>query len=175
MRPRIDRNHPLYGLFANLVDQALVEETPRLASAPVHAYLSRLLADFAFTDNLFALKDERGRPIQSVLEMAAEGDVRTKADSFEREREVNKHIGDYILFWSGLNPDFLRRLKLDGGKDLVCDYTGQGKLSYYIVSTFDYPPHAQEAPTFRSLSEGFEGFAVVLARVGRDLPLRPAA
>jgi hypothetical protein len=106
--------------------------------------------------------------------MLAEGDVRLNADSFEREREVHKHIGDYILFWSGLNPHYLQRLKLDDGRELVCDYTRQGKQSYFVVSTFDYRPFDSEAPTFRKLSDGFEGLSAALRRVSRERPFNAA-
>jgi hypothetical protein len=83
---------------------------------------------------------------------------------------VHKHIGDYILFWTGVNPDFLRRLRLDDGRDLVCDYTVQGRASYHVVSTFDHPPYTSEAPTFRKLSDGFDAFAAALGQVRRHLP-----
>jgi hypothetical protein len=161
----------LYRLFNEYVHEAMVRELhdPRLDD--VEAYLTGLLVEFSKTERLFALKDPEGRPVTSVFEMLAEGDVLLNAPSFEREREVHKHIGDYILFWSGLNPDYLGRLRLYGGRELVCDYTVQGKRSYHVVSTFDYSPYDREAVTFRKLSDLFEAAAAVLAHVGRRLPI----
>lgn len=174
MKPRISKEHPLYALFSNLIHEALVQEAPRLASRRVHEYLSSLLLDFTHTDSVFALKDANGHPIRSVIEMTAEGDIRLNADSFERERQVHKFIGDYILFWSGMFPDYLSRLKLGTGQDLRCDYATQGKHSYWVVSTFDYDPFTEESHVFRSLSNGFEGYSEVLKRVAHDLPFRAA-
>lgn len=171
MKQRIDANHPLVLTFGGLVHDAVAERVDAETAREVEGYLTGLLIDFMHTDRVFALQSRDGRPIRSVFEMMAEGDVRLNADSFERERQVHKHIGDYILFWSGIYPEFLRRLKLDSGHDLICDYTRQGKASYYVVSTFDYEPYTQEATTFRKLSEGFEEFSVALTRVRRELPL----
>jgi hypothetical protein len=164
----VDPGHPLYGLFSDLVGESLAER--RLpAESHVDAYLVDLLVRFLHSDAIFAVRRE-GRPIQSVIEMTAEADVRLNAASFEREREVHRHIGDYILFFSGLYPDFLRRLRVSEGADLVCDYSSQGRQSYYIVSTFDYPPFGEEAPTFRLLSDGFEDYSIALADVAENLP-----
>ena len=44
----------------------------------------------------------RGRRVWQVAERLVEGDVLLNATSFEREREVHKHIGDFTLFWTGL-------------------------------------------------------------------------
>jgi hypothetical protein len=167
MKP-VSPQHPLYGLFAELVAGAL-ERRKLPTDEGVDQYLTRLLVRFIHSDEVFAVK-RGGRPVESVIEMAAEGDVRFNADSFERERQVHRHIGDYILFWSGVYPDFLRRLRFDTGLDLVCDYSSQGRESYWIVSTFDYPPYEGEAPRFRLLSEGFEGYSLALADVADSLP-----
>ncbi|MBS1723536.1 MAG: hypothetical protein JSS66_11350 [Armatimonadetes bacterium] len=164
----------LLHLFREQVHLAVSKAAPARSSDDIEDYLSFLLYSFVRTDSVFAIRGADGRRLTSVFEMLAEGDVRLNADSFERERSVHKHIGDYILFWSGVNPDFLRRLKLDDGRDLVCDYTRQGKDSYLLVSTFDYVPYATEAPMFRKLSEGFESLAMALQVVAHQLPFRVA-
>ncbi len=99
--------------------------------------------------------------------MLAEGDVRLRADSFDREREVHKHIGDFILFWSGLYPNHLTKLKIVTQANLTCDYTRQGQRSYHLVSTFNHDPYTAEAPIFNTLSERFEDLAFVLGQVSR--------
>jgi hypothetical protein len=68
----------------------------------------------------------------------------------------------------------LKRIRLDDGRDLVCDYTRQGQRSYHVVSTFDYSPYDAEAPTFRRLSEDFEGVTMALGRLRPYLPFRAA-
>jgi hypothetical protein len=167
MKP-VDPGHPLYGLFTELVGESLAER--HLPADPgVDAYLVDLLVRFLHSDQVFAVQRE-GRPVLSVIELTAEADVRLNAASFERERQVHRHIGDTILFWGSLYPDFLRRLKLGEGFDVVCDYSSQGRESYYIVSTFDYPPFGEEAPTFKRLSEGFADYSIALSDVAESLP-----
>lgn len=166
MKP-VDPGHPLHGLFADLVGEALTDR--RLPTDDLaHAYLVDLLIRFSHSDELFAIR-RGGKAVESVIEMTAEADVRLNADSFEREREVHRHIGDTILFWGSIYPDYLRRFKL-GGLELVCDYSQRGQESYYIVSTFNYPPFGEEAPTFLRLSEGFEDYSGALSSVAESLP-----
>ena len=164
MKP-VSRDHKLYRLFTEMVGDSL---SNRGAACPeVESYLTDLLVRFIHTDCVYAIKRE-GKPLRSVIEMVAEGDVRLNADSFEREREVHRHIGDYIMFWSGVHPDYLSRMRL-AGLDLRCDYTEQGMQSYHLVSTFEHPPFGEEAPTFRRLSEGFAEYASALAQVASKL------
>ena len=162
-------------MFREMVQEAIAAELPGRAQEDVEDYVTKLLVQFVKTDQVFLIRDPFGKPLTSVYEMLGEADVLINADSFERERAVHKHIGDYILFWTGVNPDFLRRMKLDDGRDLVCDYTRQGKTSYEVVSTFDYSPYEREAPVFRKLSEGFEGLSYALGHLRRHLPFHAAS
>ncbi len=160
-------NLSLDGWFQELVRDSVQATMGTIADEPTVGYISQILADFVHTDRIFRLRDPLGRRIDSVTEMVAEGDIRTHANSFEREREVHKHVGDFILFWSGVYPEFLRQLRLGKSLDLICDYTRQAKESYYLVSTFDYPPYDAQAPVFLKLSQEFEGYSASL-RVLRD-------
>jgi hypothetical protein len=65
-----------------------------------------------------------------------------------------------------LFPEFLERT---GGTGNLEDAVRQGKVSYYIVSSFDYVPYDAEAPTFRKLSEAFELCREGLLLVRRQL------
>lgn len=167
MKP-VDRDHPLYGHFAQLVEDALARRRAP-SSESVHAYLTDLLLRFLHSDDVFAVRRE-GRPIESVIEMTAEADVLLNADSFAQERRIHRHIGDTILFWGALYPDYLNRVRFGEGLEVVCDYTDQGRTSYLIVSTFDFPPYGEEAPTFRQLSEGFVDYSLALSDVGGSMP-----
>lgn len=170
MKPNRDR-HPLYELFQEHVALSLDRTDGLLREPDVEAYMTDLLLTFLHTDRIFPIRDKNGRRLVSVAEMVAEGDVRINADSFEREREVHKHIGDFILFWSGVYPEFLRQLRLRFGQDLICDYVRQGRESYHLVSTFDHAPYDREANTFRKLSVRFEEYSYVLRLVRDTLPL----
>lgn len=155
----------LYGMFHRLVEDSVSEHVSAEGQEPIKAYLASLLVEFLHTDRIFALRDGAGHRLASVMEMLAEGDIRANAASFERERQVHKHIGDFLLFWSGVFPEFLRHLKLRAGHDLLCDYNQQGKQSYRVVSLFDHEPYREEAPLFRQLSQEFEAYAFCLRSV----------
>lgn len=168
-----DRHHPLYELFDELVRRALDRELSAGSDDEIADYLTLLLLNFAHTDRVFAITDREGRRVRSVSEMLEEGDVLLNADSFEREREVHKHIGDFILFWMGVYPEFLKHLRAEFFPDRGCDYARQGSESYHVVSTFDHKPYDHEAPKFRRLSERFDAYAACLHTI-RDVLPRPA-
>jgi hypothetical protein len=108
--------------------------------------------------------------LEEVGEMLIESHPLLEARSFDREREVRKHIGDYTLFLAGLFPEYVaslrrRGLRLDG----LIDYLTVGKESYGIVSSFDLFEYRSEASLFRQLSEEFEVCVYGLNLVKRDL------
>jgi hypothetical protein len=140
-------------------------------SADIERYLTHLLLNFLHTDELYSLTTENGERITSIYEMLARADVRLGANSFEEERAVHKHVADFILFWRGINPDYLGQRLPRQPFTLSCDYSDQAKRSYYVVSTFDYGEYRYEAPVFRRLSEDFEAWASALGEVRRQLPM----
>jgi hypothetical protein len=159
--------HPLNDWFREVVAGAVRDHVDSHGQDDVEQYLSDLLVSFLHTDSIFALRDKQGNRLVAISDMIPEGDVLANADSFERERQVHRHIGDFILFWSGMYPQFLKQLKFEFNRDLICDYDRQARESYHLVSTFDRAPFDSEAPVFRKLSEGFEDYAFCL-RVVRD-------
>jgi hypothetical protein len=140
------------------VHHALNDEMKLQGGHDVEAYLARLLEEFVHFDRLFGIRDAAGRRVESVAEMVMEGDIRLNAESFERERAVHRHIGDFLLFWNGVFPEFLSQLRLHNGKDVMLDPVRQGQMSYYVASTFDYDPYTEEAAIFRKLSDRFEEY-----------------
>ncbi|MFN8219328.1 MAG: hypothetical protein U0S12_04250 [Fimbriimonadales bacterium] len=166
----IDREHPIRDFFCEAVHVAISDKLGLKDVDDVENYLAELLVAFTHDDRVFAIRDGSGRTVRSVAEMIAEGDIRLRADSFRREREVHKHIGDFILFWSGVYPEFLERFRRADGLDSLIDYQEQGRESYFIVSTFDHGEFAPEAPTFRKLSSEFEAFRIGLNIVRTNLP-----
>lgn len=164
----ISPGHPLARMFREKVAEQTARHLGTFGYDDVEAYLAELLVEFVRMDSVFSVRDQDGRPLRSVIEMVAEADVRLNATSFDREREVHKHIGDFILFWTGVAPDFLTKHRATVGSDLVCDYSRQGQESYFVVSTFDHPPYDGESQTFAKLSREFDGLAFVLGQVGRS-------
>lgn len=160
----MDQDHSIRSFFYDRLHDSLSQRLGLRGVEGVESYLTDLLVTFMHDDRVFGLRDIDGKPIADVTSMIAEGDIRLNADSFEREREVHKHIGDFILFWSGLYPEHVER------RASLLNYERQGKESYFIVSTFEYGPHAAEAPLFRRLSEDFEAFRLGLHYVRSSLP-----
>lgn len=158
----MDDRNSLQSFFGEALHEAISKQLGLTGVDDVELYLAQMLSRFIHDDRVFAIKDQAGRPVRSIAEMLAEGDVRLRAESFERERTVHQHIGDFILFWSGLYPEFLTRFRREDSLDCLVDYTLQAQESYHIVSTFDYGPYAAEAPVFRRLSEEFEAFRIGL-------------
>lgn len=105
----ISGDHPLRLYFLEALHEALAAEVGLNPPAEVEGYLSSMLLKFLNFDGIFAIRNAQGMPVHSVVEMLAEGDIRQNADSFERERQVHQHIGDFLLFWSGFFQSFSRR------------------------------------------------------------------
>src|SRR5689334_10398277 len=111
----ISDSHPIRRYFAVEIHRALLEVG--LCEQDVEAYLSHMMVQFMHHDKIFAIRDAAGHRLEAVVDMLAEGDIRVNANSFDRERQVHKHIGDFLLFWSGLFPEFLMQLKKPTHKD----------------------------------------------------------
>lgn len=155
MKDERDDLNPLSEYFREAIHDSMSRRLGVPESEDLELYLAELLTRFIHEERIFALRDAQGKRVRSVPEMLAEGDVRLNADSFEREREVHRHVGDFLLFWSGLFPEFLESVGASVEDGLI-GAVRQGSESYYIVSSFDYAPFDREAPVFRRLSEEFE-------------------
>jgi hypothetical protein len=153
----VPENHALREFFQVLVDKHY-SENAGLRDAEVSSYVANLLADFCETDAMFKVRNASGRPLTDVGEMLLEADpVYGPAASFDRERQVRKHIGDYTLFCTGMFPESinhhrLRRHRLEN----MVDFVKAGKESYFIVSKFEIFEYAKVAPLFARLSREFE-------------------
>jgi hypothetical protein len=158
-------NHPLRRVLAGLTEHAFLDELG-IGDPPLVDYLSTLLSRFIHTDEIYRLHDVQGRRLEEVAEMMLE------AEEFPPEgrtrREIYRHIGDYTLFWTGVYPEALRKLRNVDHKDHFIDYCEQGKRSYYIASTFEDEPYSEEAPVLRRISDEFELCAYGLSQVRRE-------
>jgi hypothetical protein len=168
--PFISDDHPLRHFFTDIVRRRF-ETDVSLWDKSVATYVSGLLVNFTHVDNLYQIRDARGRRLEDVGEMLLESNPLLDASSFDREREVRKHVGDYVLFMTGLFPESLgsrqrfRQLRLD----VFVDYIKAGKESYTIVSAFDQFEYRDESPLFRRLADNFELCVYGLSLVKKDL------
>ena len=162
--------HSLRQFFENLVWRHFTEDV-RLEEPSITQYVSDLLSSFAHIKNLYQIRNAYGKQLDDVGEMLVESNPMLEATSFDRERAVRKHVGDYTLFMTGLFPESVVKSNQANRRrlDAYIDFVQAGKESYAIVSSFDQFEYRGEAPLFRRLSENFELCVVGLNLVKQDL------
>jgi hypothetical protein len=168
--------HPLEPFFHQAVRNSY-EGKLGLNDPDVTGYVARLLCEFSESDKLYKLRDEMGRPVAELRRMFEAADpVNGTAPSFDAERSVRKHIGDYALFVAGMFPEAVeswrRRRRNHPSLEELID---AGKESYFIVSQFNLFEYEQEAPLFARLADRFErcifGLTIVRDELGKRKPL----
>jgi hypothetical protein len=108
----IPDGHPLQQLFLELVRFHFSEDVG-VRDRDISDYVANMLTEFCECENLYKIRDTAGRPLNDVGEMLLQADpVYGPAPSFDRERQVRKHIGDYTLFFTGMLPESINRLRL---------------------------------------------------------------
>jgi hypothetical protein len=172
---QVSPNHPLRRLFSELLYKHLIQ-VARLDDREISEYVGDLLVNFTHVDNLYRLRNSKGRRLEGVAEMLIASNPLLEGRSFEYEREVRKHIGDYTLFLAGLFPEYVARLNRKPFRlDSLIDYLKAGKESYRVVAAFDQFEYREVAPLFRKLSEKFELCVYGLNLIKEDLARQQAA
>jgi hypothetical protein len=164
-------DHPLRRLFSGLTEHTFIM-TLGVADPPLIDYLSDLLSRFVSMQAIYRLRDTAGHRLEEVAEMMIHAE--TMPQEGVTRRSIHRHIGDFTLFWTGVYPEALKKLRSALCKDSFIDYCEQGKRSYYIASTFAEEPYRDEAAVLRRLSEGFEMVAYGLNQVRREWERGPA-
>ena len=169
--------HPLDPFFQQAVRNSY-EGKLGLNDPDVTAYVAHLLCEFSESDKLYKVRDQVGRPIEELTEMMEAADpVHGSAPSFDAERALRKHIGDYALFVAGMYPEAMgSKRRMRRHQPSLGELIRAGKESYYIVSQFNLFEYEQEAPLFARLSDGFErcilGLTLVREEIGPRKPLQ---
>src|SRR3954471_4009270 len=169
----IPESHPLQQLFLEVVNQNFAHGVG-LRDGDISSYIANMLTEFCETETLYKVRNVNGRPLDDVGEMLLESDpIYGDAPSFDRERQVRKHIGDYTLFFAGMFPESINQYRLRRQRvENFVDFIKAGKESYYIVSKFDIWEYAKAAPVFAKLSDHFEECVYGLNQVKNDLTER---
>src|SRR4051794_18236130 len=169
MHSEISDRHPLRTMFRELIQQRLLG-TAQLNDVAVATYIAGLLVDLCHVENLYRIRDSKGKQLEDVGEMMIASNPLLEGRSFIYEREVRKHIGDYTLFLAGLFPEHVARIRRQKTRlDSFVDYLKAGKESYSVVAAFDQFEFRDEAPLFRRLSEHFEVCVFGLNLLKQDL------
>jgi len=169
----ISDQHPLREFFTGLVSEHFASGVG-VRDQEIAAYVSNMLVEFCDMEQLLKIRNTSGRGLDDVGELLLESDpIYGPAPSFDRERQVRKHIGDYTLFFTGMFPESINRFRLRHARlENFIDLVRAGKESYYIVSRFEHFEYAKVAPLFARLSRCFEDCVYGLNLVKNDLQER---
>jgi hypothetical protein len=164
----ISRTHPLRRIFHDLVRECFRDVLPK-GSEEISSYVADMLTEFSSTDKLYPLTDAEGHPVRDIEALLLAADpVHGTAASFDAERRMRKHIGDYLLFSAGMAP--IRSTT----PERVAPMVRAGQESYWVVSQFNLFEYEREAPLFARLSAAFEpcvhGLNDVYSRLQRNGP-----
>jgi hypothetical protein len=159
----IKRSHTvLYRFFSGLAEYTF-EARLGVADPPLVDYIALLLTRFVHSDAIYKVRNPAGRRLEEVAAMLLEAEARIG----NPRREVHRHIGDFTLFWTGVYPEALRRLKTATRLDYFIDYCEQGKRAYHIAATIE-TEKAEENEVLERLSHDFELCAYGLGEVRRE-------
>lgn len=169
------QTHPLEAFFQQAVRNSY-EGKLGMHDADVTSYVARLLCEFSESDKLYNIRDEAGHPLEELTEMMLASDpVHGTAPSFDAERALRKHIGDYALFVAGMYPEATgSNHRQRRHHPSLGELIRAGKESYFIVSQFNLCEYEHEASLFARLSDGFERYILGLTLVREELRPRKA-
>lgn len=164
----ISDRHPLRQLFHEVVTGCYRRHSG-IEDPEVTGYITGLLTEFTASDKLYRIRDAEGRPVRAIEGMLAAADpVFGQAASFDEEREVRRHIGDYALFATGMYPESMNLWRHSADASFL-EMVQTGKESYFIVSQFDLFEYRKQAPLFARLSSEFERCRYGLTYVREEL------
>ncbi len=127
-------------------------------------YISDMLLRFARVESFHKVRRANGRPATEVFQMLCEAEQRIGL----ARREVHRHIGDFTLFWSGMYPESLRRIRPHKSADGFLDYCRQGKRAYAIAAEIEGGSERPSSDLLQQLSDQFEMCAYGLREVRRE-------
>lgn len=97
-------------------------------------YVSDMLARFAQTRALYALRDNEGRPLEHIFDMLDAWQQEHPPGQRAHERLIARHIGEYTLFMSGL---FRERVSARGELDY---YMAHGRSAFWRSADYEVNP-----------------------------------
>ncbi len=192
MSQQVPEQHPLRILFREATNWAFRHGQfphPRARDPRLKGYLSEnLLIRFLHVDRLYRLRDARGKPLADVAEMLLSGEAGGVSPEI-RALAVQRHIGDYTLFITGLFPESLERLRRDWRRkdsvmvqlgDLLVPfrdpgeyYEQAGRRAYRQAAEIGLEVGLTEAEVFAKLSDFFRAYAELMGLVRMYLDASP--
>jgi hypothetical protein len=153
MRLEIGSRQTLERLFGGMVEQVFMSDMG-ICDTTLTDYLSRMLVEFVHVDQIFRMRRVDGETITELSRVEAEAFLGPGVAGPARTRLINKYIGDFTLFWTGVYPESLRRPRTSG--DRLHEYMLFGKRSYGIAGELTGVGGQPPAELLRHLSTEFE-------------------
>lgn len=119
-------------------------------------YIALLLANFGRTENLHRIRDFRGRRLETAVEMLLEANLSWYSEQWDREKEIRKHIGDYILFMAGIFREWVEK------QSFLSLYLEEGRKAYQTVSEYHKAFYQPGSRLYSELSKDFEFYVGAL-------------
>jgi hypothetical protein len=137
----------LKNTFAASVEHAFIIELG-IADIEIIDYMTNMLVRFVRIDAIFSVKNVAGKTLYEIADMIVSAEHTNRIN----RHAIHNHIGDFTLFWVGMYPDKLKKMK-PTSKDYLLDYSTNGSKSYHIAGTKD---NSLKSQTLRRISKNFE-------------------
>lgn len=176
MSQKVAAGHSLRKLFRATVDRAFREHRD-LYTPDVASHLGDgVLTEFVHVDRLYRLRNAAGRKVEDLAEMV---ETAHENEGLERRLEVDRYIGDFVLFMGAFFPGSLGRRGWRDPRPMVSRVGGvlvsfTRPMDYYLAEgsnaysraaatsrLFDPVSHH----TFHRLGAHFERYLGLLSRV----------
>ena len=150
--------------FFNGLSECIFQSKLGVVDGQLIDYVSDMMLRFVRVESLHRVRRPNGQPVTEVFQMLVEAERRVGL----ARREVHRHIGDFTLFWSGMYPETLRKVKPDVSRDGFIDYCRQGKRAYAIAAEIEAGEDRPPCELLYRLSEQFELCAYGLREIRRE-------
>jgi len=147
----IPDNHPIRQLFRTLTERGLAQSSVR--DSDLLLYIANLLVEFLWMENIYGMRDETGRRLESLADML----TRAGDASMPEKTDLYKHLGDYSLFMLGMFPEYIARSRRAYSPSWYAD---TGRIGYHIAGELD--KNHWRVQVYRKLSERFDTCVVTL-------------
>ena len=127
-----------------------------IKDAEVADYITHILAHFTRTENLYRIRDFQERRLETAVEMLLEANLLWNSEQWDREKEIRKHIADYILFMTGIFREWVER------QSFLDFYLEEGKRAYQTVSHYHRALYRPGSRLYSELSRNFEFYVGAL-------------
>lgn len=134
-------------LFSACCEYAFAAELG-VADPELVDYMSELLLRFVRSEGLSPHRDCEGRRLSRLAEMLAEVERREGRP----RRELQRHIGDVSLFWTGVYPEALPKVQSIDSPDFLLDVPSQGRRCYRLASQYE----DEQSPVLARIAEDYE-------------------